>query len=187
MTSRERRLVIAGAILAIGALVVRAAPAIVARWNRSHAELEQQAEILARLRSDIASVPAMSRIADSVRQRFLALDTAILDGGSAAEGGASLAAHLNLAADRAGALLQEAVPVTDSASAGVLRRVSIRGTVAGDTHGIAGMLRALAEDPVVIAIHSVRIVAPDPASSDDAPEMLTLEVRVSGWYQEPRQ
>jgi hypothetical protein len=184
MTSRERRLIVVAGCIASAALLLRAAPAILRRWHQTSSELQQQAMLLARLGDEVAAVESTSRRADSVRRRFIALDTAILAGRTEAEATASLSAHLNLAADRAGALLQQTVPVADSATAGPLRRVTTHATFAGDTRGIAKTLLSLAEDPVAIAVRTVRLLAPDPASPDGAAETLSLELEVSGWYQE---
>jgi hypothetical protein len=182
MTLRERRLVLIAGCAVAGALLLRAAPALLHRWHQAHSELQQQAMLFARLSDEVATVESTSRRADSVRRRFMALDAAILAGHTDAEGIASLSAHLNLAADRAGALLQQAVPVADSATAGALRRVTAHATFAGDTRSIATMLQSLAEDPVAMAVRAARVVAPDPGSPDGAAETLSLELEVSGWY-----
>jgi hypothetical protein len=186
MTSRERRLIgIAGSLVA-AALLARLAPSVLHCWEQTRSELQQQAMLLTRLGAEVAAVESTSSRADSVRRRFIALDTAILAGHTEAEAAASLSAHLNLAADRAGALLQQTVPMADSATAGLLRRVTAHATFAGDTRSVAKTLLSLAEDPVAIAVRTVRLVAPDPGSPDGAAETLSLELEVSGWYQERR-
>ena len=186
MTSREARVVkVAGAIV-IAALFIRMIPAVTHRWQRQRLQLRQQAALVARFEREVEFIGGLSELADSVRRQFLALDTAILAGRTGAEADASLSAHLNLAADRAGTLLQQAVPVADSATAGALHRVTARATFAGDTRGIVATLRSLAEDPVSMAVRTVRIVAPDPGSPDGTAETLSLERQVSAWYQERR-
>lgn len=184
MTSRERRLIVIASCAVAAALLLRGTPAMLRRWHQTSSELQQQAMLLARLGDEVATVESTSSRADSVRRRFIALDTAILAGHTEAEASASLSAQLNLAADRAGALLQQALPVADSASAGALRRVTAHATFAGDTRAIARTLQSLAEAPVAMAIRTVRLVAPDPGSPDAVAETLSLELEVSGWYQE---
>ncbi|HET7602824.1 MAG TPA: GspMb/PilO family protein [Gemmatimonadales bacterium] len=186
MTSRERRLMVVATSLVACAFFLRMTPGLLRRWHRTSSEFDQQASLFARLRDEVRSVEATSNRADSVRRHFIALDTAILAGQTEAEASASLSAQLNLAADRAGALLQQAVPVTDSTAAGALHRVTAHATFAGDTRGIARILQSLAEDPVAMGVRTIRLVAPDPGSPDGVAEMLSLELDVSGWYQERR-
>ena len=185
MTRRERRvLTIAAAVMFLALLTVRGLPLVLSRWKMERGRFEQEVNMVARLRSDVAALDEMAPTADSIRLQFAGLDTAILAGQSEAEATASLSAHIGMAADRGGALLVQAVPVADSVRAGVLGRLTARATLSGDTRSIMRTLRALTEDPVTLGIRSLRIVAPDPGSPDGTAEALSAELVVSGWYLE---
>lgn len=185
MTRRERRvLAMAVAVILLALLTVRGLPMALSRWKMERGRFEQEVSQLARLRSEVAALDQMTPAADSIRRQFAGLDTAILAGHSEAEATASLSAHIGMAADRAGALLVQAVPVADSTRAGVLGRLTTRATLSGDTRSIMRTLRALTEDPVTLGIRSLRIVASDPGSPDGAAETLSAELLISAWYLE---
>lgn len=185
MTRREQGLFAAAGVVILLALVfARGLPWALSRWKMERGRYEQEVSLLARLRSEVAVLDELTPAADSIRREFAGLDTAILAGQSEAEARASLSAHLGMAADRAGALLVQAVPVADSTRAGVLGRLTARATLSGDTRGVMRTLRALTEDPVTLGIRGLRIVAADPASPDGAAETLSAELLISAWYLE---
>lgn len=185
MTPRDRRaLAIAGVIVAAAVLVLRVAPWSVRSYRALQDEVAGRGAVLARMRDAISEAEALGDSAEVVRRGFLALAPRVLPGETEAAALASLTGHLGAIADRSRTTLERADALPDSTRIGGVRRVTVRANFEGDTRGITAALRAIDANPIALATGAVRIVAPDPASPDAAPELLKGEIVISAWYTE---
>ena len=106
----------------------------------------------------------------------------LLSGDTPVEALADLSGRLTLAASRNQAKLERTDQLTDSLVAGRLRRVRVRTALESDIRGVMGFLRAIELGDAVLSIEDVRIVAADPNSGEQVPEILRVEVTVTGWF-----
>jgi hypothetical protein len=183
LAERDRRVLLAGVSLILGALLlVRILPgAVRAAWALD-LRVEQQRQLLSDIESDLQGGSALEDSASSVLNRFRRLAFHLLPGTSDAEAAAELANRIEVAAARAGGRMVEATPIADTTRVARLHRVSLRVALEGDLRGLVEILRALERDSVVITVNALRIVASDAPAPDDQPEALRAEVLIRGWY-----
>ena len=106
----------------------------------------------------------------------------LLSGDTPVEALADLSSRLTLAASRNQVKLERTDQLTDSMAAGRLRRVRVRTALESDIRGVMGFLRAIELGDAVLSIEEARIVAADPSSGEQVPEILRVEVTVTGWF-----
>lgn len=183
MTGRERKTLLLGASVVVGAVVVlRVLPWGARRVLAATGELRERATLLARAREELAQAPVLRDSAARITQALVHLAPKLLGGSSVAEAGADLSAQLNLLAARHQAKLERLDVLSDSGVAGRLGRAGVRVTLESDIRGLAGFLHALAAGDAALAVRDLRIVAPDPGSPDRGPEVLKVELTIEGWY-----
>ena len=182
MTVRDRRVLALGSAVLLLALALRAAPLGAAALSRLRRDVAERGALVQRMRSDVRSVNALADSAAVVRRSFVALAPRILAGGTESAAMADLTGRLNLLAAAHATTLGRTETVPDSARVGWLRRITVRAVFESDLRGVLETLDAAAHGPVVLAIRSVRLAASDPASADAAPEVISAEATVSGWY-----
>jgi hypothetical protein len=93
---------------------------------------------------------------------------------------------MNLAAARAPAKLERLDPLPDTSSAGRLGRVRVHAALETDVRGLVALLRAIDAADEVLTLDELRVEAPEPGSVQRGPEILKVEITVSGWYIRPR-
>ncbi len=187
MTERDRRALVVGGATVLGAiLLLRVLPWSVRRVLAAETELRDRAALLARTRADLAAAAVLRDSASTLGQALVRLAPRLLSGSTAAEATADLSGRLNLGASRNQAKLERVDQMPDSAMAGRLRRVRLRATLESDVRGVRGVLRAVELNEAALSVSEVRIVPTDPTSADRAPEVLRLEVTVTGWFLEER-
>lgn len=182
MTARDRRALGIGSAVLLLALVLRAVPLGAAALGRLRRDVAERAVLVQRMRADVRSVNALADSAADTRRRFVALAPRILAGGTESAATADLTGRLNLLATAHAATLGRTETLPDSTRVGWLRRVTVRVVFESDLRGVLETLDAAARGPVVLAIRSARLAASDPASADAAPEVISAEATVSGWY-----
>ncbi len=188
MTERDRRALILGGSLVIGAvLVLRVLPWGMRSALAAEVGLRQRAALLARARADLAEASVLRDSAVQVSHALVGLAPKILSGNSVAEAVADLSGRVNLAASRNQAKLERVDPQTDSTVAGRLRRVALRAAFECDIRGLVGMLQALTFGRAALAVRELRVTAVDAGSADKNPEVLRVEMTVAGWYLEDRE
>lgn len=188
MTGRDRWALQLGVLAVAGAvLVLRAIPWGARRALTAERELAATQELLARTRADLEEEQPLADSVARVTQAVVALAPRILSGRSAAEAVADLSGRVNLAATRHHARLDRTDAAPDSASAGLLARVAVRATLETDVRGLAEFLQTVAQDAAVLSADQLHVVATDPGSADNRPEVLRVEVTVRGWYLRDRE
>ncbi len=183
MTARDRRAVIWGGSVALTALLLlRVLPSIVRSTLAAQAELQQRTALLARAQADLADAPALRDSAVALGQGLVGLAPRILSGNTIAEAMSDLSGHVNLVALGHQAKLERVDLVADSTVAGRLHRVTLHAAFECDVRGLSGILQAVEFGKVALSLQDIRITAVDVASLDQSPEVLRLEMTVTGWF-----
>ena len=182
MMPRDRRALALGACLVVAALLLRGIPLVVGAVSRLRDDVGNRSATVHRMRADVRGLAALGDSAALARRRLVALAPRILTGASEAEAVADLTGRLSALAAAHQAVVQRTEVVPDSIHVGQLARVTLHAVIESDLPGALATLTALEADPAVLTIRSVRVTAPDPGSSDAAPEVLSAEATVSGWY-----
>ena len=188
MTARDRRaLLIGGGVVLAAFLVLRVLPWTVRSALAAEMGLRQRAALLARAHADLAEAGGLRDSAVALGQALVGLAPKILSGNSPAEAVADLSGRVNLAASRNQAKLERVDPLTDSAVAGRLHRVKLRAAFECDIRGLVGTLQALTFGKAALAVRELRVTAVDAGSPEKNPELLRVELTVTGWFLESRE
>lgn len=188
MTERDRRALILGGSVVIGAVfVLRVLPWGMRSALAAEEGLRQRAALLARARAELAAASVLRDSAVDLGQALVGLAPKILSGNSVAEAAADLSGRVNLAASRNQAKLERVDPQADSTVAGRLHRVALRAAWECDIRGLVGMLQALTFGKAALAVRELRVTAVDAGSVDRSPEVLRVEMTVVGWFLESRE
>jgi type II secretion system (T2SS) protein M len=187
MTSRDRRALLLGGLAIAGAVVgLRVLPWAVRRATEAEAVLRERATLLARTREEMASLPKLRDSAAVLSQALVALAPQVLSGSTPAEAGADLSGRMNLAASRAPAKVERLDPLPDSSGNGRLGRVRVHAALETDVRGLIALIRAIDAGDEVLKLDELRVEAPEPGAVPRGPEILKVEITVSGWYIRPR-
>jgi len=187
MTSRDRRALIMGGIAIGGAILgLRVLPWAMRRVADAHAVLRERATLLARTREEMASLPRLRDSAAVLSQALVALAPQVLSGATPAEASADLSGRMNLAASRAQAKVERLDPLPDSSGEGQLGRVRVHAALETDVRGLIALIRAIDGGDEVLKLDELHVEAPDPGAVQRGPEILKVEITVSGWYIRPR-
>ena len=183
MIARDRRALLFGGAMVLAAVVaLRVAPWGIARAVAAEGELRERATLLARARADLADAPLLRDSAGVLTRAVIGLAPRLLSGDTPTEALADLSGRLTLAASRSQAKLERTDQLADSTAAGRLRRVRVRTALESDIRGVVGFLRAIELGDAVLSIEDARILAADPTSGEQVPEILRVEVTVTGWF-----
>jgi hypothetical protein len=183
MTPRDRRALIVGAlVVGTAVLALRVVPTGIRHGLAARGELRDRAVVLGRTRAEMSLLPMLRDSAAVLSQALVALASQVLSGSTAAEATADLSGRLNFAAARAPARVERLIPLPDSSSAGRLRRVRVQATLETDVRGLIALLRSIDTGEEVLKLDLLRVEAPEPATPVRGPEILKVELTVSGWY-----
>jgi len=188
VTPHDRRaLLMGGVVIAAAVLGLRVLPWGVRRATGAHAVLRERAALLARTREELSSLPMLRDSVAAVTQALVALAPHVLSGSTPAEAGADLSGRMSLAASRAPGKVNRLDPLPDSSGEGRLGRARIHASIETDVRGLVAFMRAIDTGDEVLTFDEVRIEARDPGATERGPELLKVEVTVSGWYIKARQ
>src|SRR5256885_7048909 len=183
MTPRDlRALLLGGFAVAAAVLVLRVLPWAVHRAGGGYATLRERSALLARTRDEMASLPMLRDSSATLSQALVALAPQLLSGSSAAEAGADLSGRMNLVASRAPAKVERVDPLPDSSGDGRLGRVRVHAALETDVRGLIAFLKAIDTGEEVVKLDELHVEAPQALMSERGPEILKIEVTVSGWY-----
>ncbi len=187
MTPRDRRALLVGGIAVAGAVLgLRVLPWAVRRVSEEDAILRERASMLARTREEMATLPQLRDSAAVLSQALVALAPQVLSGTTPAEAGADLSGRMNVAASRAPAKVERLDPLPDSSANGRLGRVRVHAALETDVRGLIALIRAIDGGDEVLKLDELRVDAPQPGTVQRGPEILKVEITVSGWYIRPR-
>ena len=183
MTQRDRRALLVGGTVVIAAVFVfRVLPWTVRSAVAAETRLREQAVLLARARVDLDDATLLRDSAAELSRALVGLAPRILSGSSAAEAIADLSGRVNLAGSTHQAKLERVDPLPDSALAGRLHRVALRIAFECDVRGLVGVLQELEFGKAALAVRELRVTAVDAASPDKSPEVLRVNLTVTGWF-----
>ena len=187
MTPRDRRaLMLGGCAIGAAVIVLRLFPWAVRTESSGYTELRERSALLARTRDEMASLPTLRDSAATLSQALVGLAPQLFSGSSAAEAGADLSARMNLAASRAPARVERIDPLPDSAGEGRLGRVRVHAVLESDVRGLVAVLKAIDAGDEVVRLDELHVEAPGALTAERGPEILKIELTVSGWYIKPR-
>lgn len=182
MTPRDRRALLVGAAAIVGGvLVFRFVPWAVRGVAGLRVRVEQQTQLASEASAVLAVAPAMRDSLGRVLGGIIALAPVLVDGHTTAEAQASLSGLVSLAANRHALRVVRLDPLTDS-SVGVFNRVTVHAELEGDIAGFAGLLKTVEAGEPLLSIGTLAVTAPDPRSNGKAPELLHLELDVTGYF-----
>jgi len=188
MIPRDRRaLIVGGLVIGTAVMVLGVVPAGVRRATGAYQVLDQRSQLLARTRDEMATLPRLRDSAAVLSQALIALAPQVLSGSTPAEAGADLSGRMNLAASRAPARVERVDALPDSSGDGRLGRVRVHAELETDVRGLISLLRAIDAGDEVLKLDELRVEAPEPGAATRGPEILKIEMTVSGWYVKPRE
>jgi type II secretory pathway component PulM len=188
MMPRDRRALLVGGIAIAGAVLgLRILPWTVRRMTGAHAVLRERATLLARTREEMASLPELRDSAAVLSHALVALAPQVVSGSTPAEAGADLSGRMNLAAARAPAKVERLDQLPDSSGDGRLGRVRVHAALETDVRGLIALIRAIDAGDEVLKLDELRVEAREPGTMPRGPEVLKVEITVSGWYIKPRE
>ena len=173
----------------IGAAVVllRVVPWSIRHGVQGYAALAERAALLARTRHELTSLPSLRDSAAHLSRALIALAPQLLSGGTAAEAASDLSGLVNVAVSRASARIERIDALPDSAASDRLARVRVHAALETDIRGLTALIRAIDDGAETLRLDDLRVEAPDPAGTNRGPEILKVEVTVSGWYVKARE
>ena len=187
VVATRRQFLAAGGIAVAGAVLgLRVLPWAVRSVTVAHAVLRERAELLARTHEEMASLPRLRDSAAVLSQALVALAPQILSGSTSAEARADLSGRMNLAAARAPVKVERVDPLPDSSGDGRLGRVRVHAALETDVRGLIALIRAIDGGDEVLKLDELHVEAPEPGTVPRGPEILKVEITVSGWYIRPR-
>lgn len=183
MTERDRRALILGGGVVLGAVfLLRVLPWTGRSALAAEAGLRERSALLARARADLADAAVLRDSAVELGQALVGLAPKILSGNTVAEAVSDLSGRINLAVSGHQAKLERVDPVADSTVAGRLHRATLRAAFECDVRGLTGVLQALEFGKTALSVHELRVTAVDAGSLDKNPEVLRVEMTVTGWF-----
>jgi type II secretory pathway component PulM len=182
LSRRERRVVVAGALVsALALLVVWGVLPFLRRWQDRETMIAERQMQLAQMQSLIeGEADTRQRLAARQRDRA-ALRARLLTGTTPALAASSLQALLQEYADGSRIALERVDLVTEprELSSGKLRAIPVQLSGRGDIYGLADLLVRLQYGEKLLVIDELRVTG---IGTDQAPELLNLSVRLHGAY-----
>lgn len=182
MTPRDRRaMLVGGAVLTAAFLALRLFPALGQSVTRLRAAAREERALLERAELVLAARPAVAESLHHALNAIVALAPRLVEGHSQAESQAALTSLLGMEAGRHAVKVVRLDPLPDSAT-GVFSRVALRAELQGDIRGVVGLLRRIETSDPTLSATGLRIGAVDPASGNEVPELLRVEMDIAGYY-----
>ncbi len=186
MITRDRRAVIWGAVsIATMVVVLRLIPVAFRALTRLRETAVERQATVARAQLLLGERGAVRDSLDHVLRDIVGLVPRLVDGTSQADAQASLSSLVSMAATRHNLKILRLNPVSGGGAddtMGVFVRVQAHGEFEGDVTGAARLLRALETSTTLLTVSSLGITATNPVSRSDRPEILNVELNVSGYY-----
>lgn len=182
MMRRDRRaMVVGGTVVVIAVLVLRVLPAGIRALRGVRRAAAENLATAARAREVLRSAPSVHDSLLETLNGIVALAPKLVGGQSSPDAQATLSGLVNGAAASHDLKVVGLDPLADS-SVGVLVRVALHSVLEGDSRGFTGFLSEIETGDPVLTISALAVSAPDPAGHPGAPEVLHIELDVSGYY-----
>jgi len=179
--ARERRSVVLGAIAMLALLAAKATPVLLEHYGTMMASDRAIIANGARMEAQIRHSPTVRDSLVARRVRLALLDSAVLDGTTAASGSASLA---QLLVDASAIAKTDLGPVQlvseakDSATRQPFTRVSVRASLAGSVDGVMTFLAVLEQGPTLLNVRELSLDRGDAGPSGT--RILRADILVDG-------
>lgn len=186
MTARDRRALVAGAVvLVLAVLLLRVGPWILGTRAELLARIQQRAAHLARVKAELATLGTLEDSARVLRGEFVALAPLLVPGTTAPDARAALAAMVRATLTRDDVLIQRLSVGTDT-TAGLLQPLVAKVELLTDAPGLEALLLRLGHGDTVLEVTGLRVVAQrhDEASPDA--ERLSVALELRAWGLAPR-
>jgi hypothetical protein len=178
---RDRRTLVVGfLVVGIAWLGTRGVPTALSSIRSLHERSTAAMDRLNRARAAIAEEPVTRDSFQARARRLVGIAPRLVAGRTSAETSAALAALLGGMATRSKVRITRLELLPDSLSM-TFTRCSIRLEAQGDAFGIGRWLAAMEEGTTALAVRRLALAASDPAAVGDRPEVLRVELVVSGW------
>jgi hypothetical protein len=178
MTARDRRALLAGAVLVLATLGLRLGVAGVRAGRERVDEARQAVALATKARQLVAEGPARQAAFQERARAVVDLAPLLLAGASEAAAAATLAGELDALATRHRVAIARLDPVPDSAGGGGLTRIEVRLQAESDLAGLSGFVHAVEHGALLLSFTDLAITAED----GTAPvERLRFEASVRGW------
>lgn len=179
MSQRDRRALVAGAILIVATLAVaRGIPALFSWTSERQSSAAELTSELRRLRHQVATQRERRGQLAKGAASLARLDAGLLAGATPASAAAALALLVGRAADSAGVHVRSTQVRADTARTGAeFAPVSVRIDATADVRGLTNFLVRLEREPVLLVVTALSVTQPDPSSEMEA---LQVELTVEG-------
>lgn len=181
MSRPDRRAIRIGVTVVASALLLRTAAPLARMVTGARHRLAARTATLWETRALIAGVePTRDSLATALAG-FVTFAPQLMEGSTQAEASAALVTVVGLVASRSALKVVRLDPAPDSAG-GPIRPVRVRGEFEGDITGLASFLRALETGKPLLSVGALAVTAPDPVPRSGTPEMLHIELELTGWF-----
>lgn len=182
LSLRDRRALLGGGgTILTAALLLRGVPAGLAGVQHLRERTAEQVATLARAEAVIVRGHAVRDSLASVIRGIVALAPELVDGESAADAQASLAALLSLSANRHAVKVIHFDALADSA-VGVFGRVAMHAELEGDLADITGVIGGIETGEPLLTLANVALETPDPVPHPRMSEVLHASFDIRGFY-----
>jgi hypothetical protein len=182
MNQRDRRALVAGTALLVGAAAVRAALSGIIKVTAARVEWARSLQYIDDARRELATLARLSDSVQVAESSFVGLAPRLLGAHTEADAHAELAAVLTSTASSSRLSMGAVVPRADSVATGRMRRVSVRTEFAADPTAFTSLLRGIGGGRPTVTVERVGIIASDPFAGRDIPQVLKVDLVCSAWY-----
>lgn len=181
MQVRDRRaLLIGGAAIAIGSVVLRGVPGAVAAVSTLQDRVQAESALLQSVRQQIARREPLSDSLDLLRDVMSRVTGLLLEAGTEDEAAAELTSRITVALSRPPVRLDAVRPLRDS-TVQVPAQVRAVAVFQADVRGLTSALRELEGDSRV-TVRQIELAAANPSIGDAGAEVLRVEVEVKAFF-----
>ncbi|MBI4501453.1 MAG: hypothetical protein HY700_09860 [Gemmatimonadetes bacterium] len=178
MIDRDRRAIVVGGAIILGAIGWRAVPAVWRMGGTAREEAAQVVHLAARSQQIVSRRAGLEVVLRARTDSLIALAPRLLQANSATVGNAALSSLLTMWAQDHKLSMTRLDQLPDS-TAGIFRRVGISLQGEGDLAGVSGLLRKIEAGRQLLSVRRLSVTNPNDATS--SPQRLHFDLQVVGW------
>lgn len=146
-----------------------------------HGRTAAAVEAAARAQALVAAEPLIHDSLQRALAEVVRLAPLLVEGGTRAEAAAALAGFLSARCAQLGLRVRSVESLPDSSS-GPIATVLVHAALEGDAAGVASFLSSVEDGTPLLTILRLRIAAVDPTAPRSTPELLRLDLSISGLF-----
>jgi hypothetical protein len=182
LSTAERRLLAALTATLLLALGLRLLPGVIRSLSALPDRVASQRTLLRETEAMLSGLPALEDSAATLRQALMSLAPRLLAGTTESDARSDLTARLtSLAAVNHGRLMR-LEGLSDSTTAGRIRRLRSRALLETDFRGVAELLAAIERQAVILVPERIVVRRPEESGGAEQSERLEVELDLAGWY-----